>query len=595
MAPNPLVTPNEIPDVASGEFERNLLFPYLSTGYADTPRLRYRSRSIQRLLNAVYLYLESRGRKHRLFDRGGLTACLLDPLNFREQPQSLSLEEALEAENAVDWAPFLLYTAHLRDLERQIGIVMGTRLKTLAAKPRLKFWERYHTSHPLEQERVYRDAYNELNLTRWNNQIVLDLFSGAGGFSLGFQKAGLGIRAMVENDPAAVETYEFHHPGTDVYQTDIEEFIENDLQNFSNREIQIIIGGPPCKGFSAAGLREGYLSKNDKIREFMACVRHIKPKVAVMENVPPINHGRNKPYFDKYVKETLEKMGYTVSYSVIFAADSGVPQRRPRLIVVGTRNDGEPKPFLFPSRSFAAQQKLIPDQYTTVKQALSPLCSTTRFSPKKCQVGIPNGASVRWVGKKDKLHIGTTFYQSRLTNDRDILPIDPNDLAPTIRAGSNGIPYFDMDGYAKKFFDFMRVIGTKGKTEGVVYDWDEEERNGTTTIRIPVEIPAGTEAESYIRCLERKTRPLPDFVVVPPYEIHKGLVFVAGWTVGGPEGIIPGTRRLTETEALVLQGFPADYMLAGNSTQRWSQIGNAVPPPMSETIAREIVLQGLLD
>lgn len=157
--------------------------------------------------------------------------------------------------------------------------------------------------------------------------VVLDLFAGCGGLSLGFEAAGfrtIGYE-MVE---AAVDTYNKNLDGKCYNQ-----FLEVGFDYPESDKIDIVIGGPPCQPFSRFGNQKGIEDARDGFPVFIDAVKRLKPRVFLFENVANIL-GRHKWYLDLIVEE-LRKLGYMVEYRVLNAVDYGVPQNRERLICVG--------------------------------------------------------------------------------------------------------------------------------------------------------------------------------------------------------------------------------------------------------------------
>ena len=159
--------------------------------------------------------------------------------------------------------------------------------------------------------------------------VVLDLFAGCGGLSLGFEAVGfrtIGFEMVDE----AVDTYNRNLKGKCYNQ-----FLEVGFNYPEEENIDIIIGGPPCQPFSRFGNQKGMEDARDGFPIFIDAVRRLQPKVFLFENVANIL-GRHKWYLDLIVQE-LQNLGYIVEYKVLNAVDYGVPQRRERLICVGHR------------------------------------------------------------------------------------------------------------------------------------------------------------------------------------------------------------------------------------------------------------------
>jgi DNA (cytosine-5)-methyltransferase 1 len=157
-------------------------------------------------------------------------------------------------------------------------------------------------------------------------ELVLDLFAGCGGLSLGFEAAGYRTIGY-EMDPAASETYRRNlagecHP------------VKLDL-DFDYPQAEIVIGGPPCQPFSVGGHQKGMEDARDGFPIFIDAVRKLKPRVFMFENVRGLLYS-NKGYFELVLAE-LRKLGYLIDYKLLNAVNFGVPQNRERLFVFGHR------------------------------------------------------------------------------------------------------------------------------------------------------------------------------------------------------------------------------------------------------------------
>ena len=167
---------------------------------------------------------------------------------------------------------------------------------------------------------------------------VLDLFCGAGGLSLGFKMAGFNIVGGIDFNQEAIDTHAlnfkdgFHFCG-DISTLD-DEFI---LKNFEGR-VDVIIGGPPCQGFSTANMQQKDIESDDRNKlfyQFIRFVRVLRPRAFVMENVRGILTKDNGHVKD-VMMEVMEELGYNVDVKVLAASDYGVPQKRMRAFFVGT-------------------------------------------------------------------------------------------------------------------------------------------------------------------------------------------------------------------------------------------------------------------
>ena len=191
---------------------------------------------------------------------------------------------------------------------------------------------------------------------------VIDLFAGAGGISLGFKQSGYKIQSAVEIVQVAADTHTLNFPETKVFCEDIEKIETADLMH--QGDPQIVIGGPPCQGFSVAGHRNPKDPRNRLFEQFVRIVRESQPDYFVMENVPGILTMSNGKVKDA-ILEAFEEAGYPgVSIAVLEAADYGAPQIRSRAIFIGNRH-GLPNPFPAPI--------LTKDNYVPIEAAIGDL------------------------------------------------------------------------------------------------------------------------------------------------------------------------------------------------------------------------------
>lgn len=169
-----------------------------------------------------------------------------------------------------------------------------------------------------------------------NHLRALDLFSGAGGLSCGFEWAGAGhVVGAVEIDPAASATFAENHPDARVWSQDIRNL--DPLQVRAELgDIDVILGGPMCQGVSQRGPRDPYDQRNFAFWAFADYVRKLKPRYFVMENVPAVASDVHNRQLAIAVFEELESLGYHLSAEVVCAAWLGVPQLRYRLVVLGS-------------------------------------------------------------------------------------------------------------------------------------------------------------------------------------------------------------------------------------------------------------------
>lgn len=181
---------------------------------------------------------------------------------------------------------------------------------------------------------------------------AIDLFSGCGGFSYGFQQAGVEILLGVDNSKIALETFQKNHKDTKTLLLDLhkDESIERIVEEV--KKVDIIIAGPPCQGFSLTGTRNENDNRNTLFYAVFKLAKKIKPKAIVIENVPGLANLYKGKAKDEILRLSNE-MGYICNYKVLYAPDYGVPQIRKRIFFVALRK--EIGIFSFPNPLFSEE------------------------------------------------------------------------------------------------------------------------------------------------------------------------------------------------------------------------------------------------
>jgi len=244
---------------------------------------------------------------------------------------------------------------------------------------------------------------------------VVSLFSGGGGLDLGFEAAGCETIAAVDNDFESCKTLRHNRPEWNVFEGDIRNY------NPAIRDVDIVIGGPPCQGFSSAGKGNPNDPRNFLWQEYFRVVNAVRPRALVLENVSALTHGKNGDHLSGIMRE-LERSGYRFVAGVLNAADFAVPQARRRLIVIGLR-EGVP----------TLPQPAPEDRRLTVRDAIEDIDGA--FDPEWNHVPPRHAPHVvrRWT----KLAPGETdpnYRRARLDYDKPSV---------TIRAGGGYGPRGD--------------------------------------------------------------------------------------------------------------------------------------------------------
>ena len=354
---------------------------------------------------------------------------------------------------------------------------------------------------------------------------VIDLFAGCGGLSLGFIQAGYTINKAVEFDSAIANTYKLNHPRVEIYVDDIKNIDANEV--FSPNDAEIIIGGPPCQGFSMAGarIRQGFIDdpRNYLFKHYFNIVKRVKPKIFIMENVKGIQNMQGGKIFREILNifsDPLLNDGapYKVFYKLAKAVDFGIPQKRERLIIVGTTING----VLFDSLWNETRLKINKEypnffDVASVKDAIGNLPAVT-------EDGIINNPKPQ-TSYQEYLACNNAKIMNHTKSNHSLKAIE------RMRKIGNGKNYTELDEEIHSVHS-----GAYGRLS-----WDEP----TNTITTRFDTPAGGR-------------------FIHPDE----------------------NRTLSPREAARIQSFPDDFIFYGTRREISRQIGNAVPPKISYFLAR---------
>lgn len=272
---------------------------------------------------------------------------------------------------------------------------------------------------------------------------AIDLFSGAGGMSLGLHRAGWETIAAIEWDAYACQTYKKNHPTVEIFQNDAREV---DFRQWFG-EVDLLAGGPPCQPFSVAGKQNAAEDERDMIPTFIDAVAKVSPKAFLMENVSGLMAVRHHSYLGNIIR-VLENLGYVVRAEVLDAANYGVPQYRKRLFVIGLKK----QKFGFPLPVFGSRSK----PYITARSAL-----------ENVPTDEPNKAIITYA-KKPVLR--PQPFDGMLVNGggRPINLDEPSQTIPA-SAGGNRTHILDLHGVLVAYHRYLMSGGKpkSGIVEGV--------------------------------------------------------------------------------------------------------------------------------
>jgi len=235
--------------------------------------------------------------------------------------------------------------------------------------------------------------------------VAVDVFSGPGGLTEGFRQAGFTVTVAVDSDKHACKTYRRNHRKTrviekDMYSVSGQEILDASVGVANHDLIDVVMGGPPCRGLSSANSRSRGEENpyNRLFWEFVRLVGEIKPNVYVIENVKSL-YNFNSGLFKDQIIAALDDLGYSSAAFVLCAASFGVPQLRMRTFIIGTKRDAAIGQFQMSSPTHGPNLQ----RYVTVAEAISDL-------PLIPEGG--GGASVT-----SYIAAPRTYYQDRLRED----------------------------------------------------------------------------------------------------------------------------------------------------------------------------------
>lgn len=272
---------------------------------------------------------------------------------------------------------------------------------------------------------------------------VVDLFSGAGGFTIGFAQANYNILLSTDIDSDCCRAHCHNMPSIPFLQSDIKDITANTLKEFSIENVDLLIGGPPCQGFSTIGARASSKEnvrnridpRNTLFREYIRILSLIKPTFFLMENVKGIiTKDKGKILSD--IKEAFLNAGYTLNISVLNAADFGVPQIRERVFFYGNKLDIQMTP---PAPTHGEGRK--PNK--TVLQAIGDIADTNvsisnHVPLKHGEINIRRYSMIPEGGRMPEDKLPPELYRKNFGNT--FKRLDRNKPSLTMVPGHNAFP-----------------------------------------------------------------------------------------------------------------------------------------------------------
>lgn len=275
----------------------------------------------------------------------------------------------------------------------------------------------------------------------------IDLFSGCGGFSCGLELAGHRCLLAVDIDKNAIETFAENHNGAKTFNRPIESLDRATLiKLLGTKRIDMVVGGPPCQGFSTVGKGKANDKRNQLFIHFVKIVSWLQPKVLILENVTGLLAQKNSPVLKNIFKQ-FEKLGYSMSARLLKAEDFGAPTKRRRTFIVGTQ--GIDPDSVFPhqikdktSVNDAWQAWLENKNGKIFNHDLDKTKITNEMDFKRIQC-IPEGGAIRYAedeeayfNKKLKLGINWSKMPEQRLRQKKYHRLDRSKAAPTIMTSS---------------------------------------------------------------------------------------------------------------------------------------------------------------
>lgn len=265
-----------------------------------------------------------------------------------------------------------------------------------------------------------------------SNYSFVDLFCGAGGMTQGLVQAGFQPIVSVEINPIATATHKKNFPNCHHFGGDIEQFQPREwLKQIDSPEVHLVVGGPPCQGFSVAGKRDPNDPRNRLFREFVRVVSEIRPWYVVMENVPGILT-MQKGAVKEAISEAFAAIGYPhISIAILESAAYGVPQIRPRAIFIANRF-GRENPYPKP--------QLLPEQYQPIESAISDLPEYTPIPEINHEW---TRHSTKYMERIAKVPPGGSLYETYLDAFKRQYPGKPSMTVKENHGGTHIHPYLN--------------------------------------------------------------------------------------------------------------------------------------------------------
>lgn len=373
---------------------------------------------------------------------------------------------------------------------------------------------------------------------------AIDLFSGAGGLTLGLLNAGWDVRACADLSAACAATHHLNLPNIPIHVGDVSRLSSDDLIRMAGLkpgELDMLAGGPPCQGFSILGQREGRDPRNRLFLDFMRLAHELRPKAILIENVPGLATLEGGAAL-RAISQSFDEAGYDAACAELVAAQYGVPQLRWRMVFVGWRRDlGRSGGFPLPTHGPAGIGDLVPNRTLAATHA--------------------EGFLSTWEAIGDLPLVAAGGTASRYAAD----PACSYQAA--MREGSG----FEVDNHYAPRMSEVNLARIRALKPG--QDWRD----------LPHELlPPGMQRalrKDHTRRYRRMTWDGVPRAVITRFRDPKS----------GEYTHPDQHRTISIREAARIQSFPDWFRLQGSLSDQYDQVGNAVPPLMARAVGAEIL------
>jgi len=385
----------------------------------------------------------------------------------------------------------------------------------------------------------------------------ISLFSGIGGFDLGFESAGIKCDSVCEIDTSAQAVLRNHFPGAKLYD-DVRKI---GVKTHGRRTVDLICGGFPCQDVSIAGRRAGLAGERSGLWfEFARIIDELEPQWAVIENVPGLLSSHKGKDFAVIVQWLAER-GYGVAWRVLDAQYFGVPQRRRRVFIVGSFGDGRAAEVLFERESGTGDTAPRREAGKDVAYSLraNPSHSGDKGDGGVNTTLIPSRSVAQSLTSSNTQNNGGGGITDRST------PTLIAAVAQTLTSGGNG-HRGHQDGVNSTL---LPVVMAHGQANAEIVS------DGSPSLTTNHEAPILWEMQHASEAYRESGG------IAPALQARMG-------TVGNNIPMV-GVRRLMPVECERLQGFPDGWTEGLSDSVRYRLLGNAVAVPVAEWIGRRIV------